>query len=338
MAILSRIYPIALAAVLTGCYESFTPDIDTTPVLCLNSLITAGVPIEYSVTRTWLYTDANGSTDHGVNDAEITLHVNGKPESISYIPQEGDQIHIVAESPTYGKAEAEVTVPVCTPIESLEWEADVTDKWEWVDPEAPEDTYVTTYLINLKARMTIADPAATENYYHFAHNIFSTDEGSQPGVTVLSPVSVYSGTFRYEAEPIFSEHIGILDAISGSDAYGFTFFTDRQFSEKSYTLNLKFEGMRCDVRSEGLTDDMLECGMIFTLNTVSQSYYNWSNYQWQIDNGTIGDLGDIGLGDPVQGYSNVSTGAGVVAAQAGTRYTVNLKDFLKKEITTGRIA
>ncbi len=40
MAILKRLYPLLLAAILSGCYETFTPDVDTTPVLCLNSLIT----------------------------------------------------------------------------------------------------------------------------------------------------------------------------------------------------------------------------------------------------------------------------------------------------------
>ena len=82
-----------------------------------------------------------------------------------------------------------------------------------------------------------------------------------------------------------------------------------------------------------LTDDMLDCGFILILSSVSQSYYNWSNYQWNVENGILGDLGEIGMVDPVWGYSNVSTGAGVVAAQARVSYTINLKDLLKSEIS-----
>lgn len=51
MAILRYIIPILSVFLLTGCYEDFNPEIDTKPVLCLNSLITAGKPIEVDITH-----------------------------------------------------------------------------------------------------------------------------------------------------------------------------------------------------------------------------------------------------------------------------------------------
>ncbi|MDE6468491.1 MAG: hypothetical protein K2L28_06285 [Muribaculaceae bacterium] len=65
------------------------------------------------------------------------------------------------------------------------------------------------------------------------------------------------------------------------------------------------------------------------LSTVSQSYYNWAVYKWNADAGITGDLADLGMAESKWGYSNVSTGAGVVAAKSSACFTVNLKDFLE---------
>ncbi len=334
MAILKYIYPIALSIVLTGCYENFTPDVDTKPVLCLNSLITAGQPIEVSVTHSWFYTDETGAADRQVKDAKVNIYVNGELVGDDYLPQDGDIIKIIAESQTFGSAEAEVTVPVSIPIESLEWEAAVTGKEDW----NYTDETVYYYPMVLRARMTISDPAESENYFQFTYDTNPDDDEIDPDTPFIdSPVMFYPGTLYYEAEPIFSEHIGLIDAISGNDTYGFSFFTDRRFSGGSYTLNLQFNDMGLRIlypeqlRNENI-DDLLNFKIILTLNVISPSYYNWCCYQWNISNGTIGDLGNIGLSDPIWGYSNVSSGAGVVAARSQTSLTIDLKEFLLNEI------
>ncbi len=329
MGILRKIYPVILSVFLTGCYEDFNPRVDIEPVICLNSLITAGEPIELSVTHSWLYTDESGENNHQVDDATISILVNGTKVDNTYLPHEGDTVKITADSPTYGYAEAAVVVPFSVPITSLKWESVITDKWEYGES--------CILSMNLNAKMTISDQADTENYYQFTYQGFPEKEDSDPGVTIYTPMRFYPGTFCYEAEPIFSEHIGELDAISGSDSFGFTFFTDRQFTGKTYTLNLQFNDMIYELRELGTLeedDDLLNCGLVLTLNTVSRSYYNWCNYQWNIENGSIGELGSVGMSDPVWGYSNVSTGAGVVAAQSQASYTINLKDFLKQNLTS----
>lgn len=115
MAILKYILLLFAATLLTGCYENFNPEVDTRPVLCLNSIITAGEPIEVKVSRTWLYNDTNAQRDHSVHDATVTILANGKIVGPDYLPAEGDRIGIVAESPTYGCASAEVIVPLPHP-------------------------------------------------------------------------------------------------------------------------------------------------------------------------------------------------------------------------------
>lgn len=336
MGVLKKIYLLPLPLLLTGCYEDFTPEIDTTPVLCLNSLITAGEPISVNVTHTWLFTDEAATENHQVNDATITIFANNEKVDRSYIPQEGDRIRIVADSRLYGHAEAEVSVPVSVPIADLTWEAYVTDRWEGEDT-----TYkIFDYSIDLWAKLKIDDPLNADNYYHFAYTGFPEKEDSDHDEPLFaSIVKFYPGTFHYEAEPIFSEHIGVFDAISGSDAYGFTFFTDRQFSGDTYTLNIQFKDIQYNLFDRiGISniDDYLNCGFELTLYTDSQSYYNWSCYDWNASDGYIGDLADIGMSEPIWGYSNVSTGAGVVAAQSRATLIINLKDFLKAEMSLNK--
>lgn len=75
-------------------------------------------------------------------------------------------------------------------------------------------------------------------------------------------------------------------------------------------------------------------GLYITLTSISQSYYNWSLYKWYIDNGIISDLSDIGLAESKWGYSNVSTGAGIVVAQSSNTYKINLNKLINQYIQT----
>lgn len=115
----------------------------------------------------------------------------------------------------------------------------------------------------------------------------------------------------------------------GGDAYAFSFFTDRQFAGKSYTLTLQFN----NCWFSGTFDEMPDCDFILTLNSISSSYYNWANYVWQRDNGALNELSDYGFGNPIWGYSNCTSGAGVVAAQSTDEYRIDLSDFIKETIT-----
>lgn len=348
MAILKKLYPFILLPLLTGCYEDFTPGIDTKPVLCLNSLITAGEPIEVTVTHTWLYTDEKASFDHKVDDAEVYIYANGELVDDGFLPSEGDRIKIVAQSKTYGSAEAEVTVPKSVPIVEVKWEATVTDIWRldniiWTDGNESDDEdedsdnsdyslKLLTVDLDLRARVVIKDPADAVNYYQFSYSSFPVEEDSDYEVTTLHPLTFYEGTFQDWEEPIFSEHLGTFDIMTGSGSYGFTFFSDRQFSGKDYKLRILFDGARCSIHSEDLSDVPCDFGYILTLATVSPSYYNWASYRWNTEEGTLNDLSDVGLSDPIWGYSNVSTGAGVVAARSLSSRTISLRSFLQNEL------
>ncbi|MDE7442567.1 MAG: DUF4249 domain-containing protein, partial [Muribaculaceae bacterium] len=125
MAILKKYIILPLLALnVTGCYTEFEPDIDDSPVLCLNSLISAGEPVAVSVTHTWRYSSGYRGIqrDVTVKDADVALYVNGsnvddlvyseedRKFHSDYVPLSGDTVRIVAFNQTYGSAEASVVV------------------------------------------------------------------------------------------------------------------------------------------------------------------------------------------------------------------------------------
>lgn len=63
MAILKKIYPLLLIPLLTLYEDVFASDMHPTPVLCVNSLITAGEPIEAEISKSRLYTDSSDKSE-----------------------------------------------------------------------------------------------------------------------------------------------------------------------------------------------------------------------------------------------------------------------------------
>lgn len=340
MGILKKSLILFLPLLLSACYENFTPDIDVTPVLCINSLITAGKPITVNVSHTWVYTDSYTTDYDEVSDAQVDIYVNGVHVSEDYLPIEGDHIKIIARSAIYGEAVADVVVPAVVPIEAVDWHAEIFARQD--STHSYYDAF--GYRIKINAKLTIPDPPGINNFYQFTYEGFPLDKIKYPNYFPLndstvnsndSPVCFYPGYLNYTVEPIFIEHIGQADLFGGAGSNGYTFFTDSQFSGDSYILNLQFYDFLFDLdqdKMSEITDDLLSCGLILNLNSISRSYYNLCNYLWNDNYGQIPSMGDIGLADPRYGYSNVSTCAGVVAAQATSSYAIDLKDLLTEEI------
>ena len=319
---------------LSGCYEDFNPNVAVRPVLCLNSMITAGEPVEINVTHTWAYPDGSYDMNPSVDDAVVSIFANGTLRAADYIPQEGDRIRIVADSPTYGSAEAEVTVPYAVQIDSLRFMCNVKEAW-WQD--VPGWEMLNEISFNMRIELSISDRPGVDDYFHLSDIIAfwpqeNLDEGPIGGEYYPTEIFLTPGSLRYDSEPIFSEHMDVFESVMGSDAYGFTFFTDRQFPGSSYTLNLLYNDCRYFVRSEQWNPELFDCGYTVTLSAVSKSSYDWSNYLWYSFDGMMGEIGDAGFGDQMWGYSNVSTGAGVVAARTMSKSTINLAGFIEAAV------
>ncbi len=330
MAILRYLITILTAWLLTGCYEDFNPDIDTRPVLCLNSMIVAGQPINVEVTHTWMFNDVNGENNHTVTDAEVTVIVNETIVGPDYLPQEGDKIRIEAESATYGNATAEVEVPCAATLTNVKVTPTVKSVWRF------NDDYGIGISFNLNIEADVEDRNLSDDYYHFGYSDFSIYTGEPANDIYSSPFApmISLGAFEYNAEPIFREHIGTFETIMGNDTdTEFFFFSDRQFSGNKYTLHLNFTDNVYRFYSN-FDMSQFENGVSLKLTAVSQSYYNWVVYRWNVDEGILGELSDIGLAESRWGYSNVSTGAGVVAALTLNGMRISLDEFFQSIINS----
>lgn len=329
------LFALSGSVFLTGCYTDFTPDIDTHPVLCINSLITAGESISVDVTRSWVYTDIKGEEEHDVKDAVVTLYANEMLVNSDYLPKEGDRIRICVHSRFYGDADADVTVPFAPAVD------DVMLTPVLVEGRVQDytDSFITTLTFDMGLKFTISDSPESIDYYHYALDYYSENEMPDDLSGVLgedcnvSFCNLSEGSIIYKAEPIFSVHISEVDAVMGADVDGFTFFTDRQFSGASYKMNILYQNAQAIIRcSPDNIDEICDAGYIVSLSSVSESYYSWFSYAWQSYSGSIGDLSQVVLSEPLKGYSNVSTGAGVVAARAVTRIKIPLDKFLIENV------
>lgn len=333
MAILKYIVFFLCAILFAGCYETFSPDIPEKPVLCVNALLTAGEPMDIRISRTWLYNDTAGNRHHEITDARIYVNVNGHPQDPEYIPKEGDLIHILAESPRYGKAEAEVRVPYAVPIEANYINCELTDS-QVVD-SLPMKGHL-SFIISLG--LEIHDREGSEDFFKLGYlwscpSNPASVSGTTPDERDERYILFSPGTLDLQAEPMFGEHIGVFEAAMGYADSDILFLSDRQFNGKIYTLNLILRQGSYTVNSPTFDPELFDCDIMFSVATISRSYYDYALYAWWHDTSVVEDIANLGFADPTWGYSNVSTGAGVVAACSVASYTLNLKDFLKTSFT-----
>lgn len=342
MAILKNTIIFLLPLILTGCYTDFDPKFDTKPVLCLNSLIKAGEPIKINISHTWVYTDVKGKEDHSVKDAEIKILANGQQVDTTYIAKEGDRIRIEANSLLYGSAEAEVTVPYATPADDIDY--DITLRSIYAD-YTPGWGVTGRMLFDINAAIDVPTSRNKDRYYRLDYKSFSTltddpaytdpDEWGNPEYDYpqypYNPPQCFSKGYFSTPDPIFSEYISDFEDMMGyGSLYDTAFFSDKRFEGASRKIIFGFNGCGFSVTGWDPDSDIMECGYIVTLNTISKSYFDWAMYFWNSESGLIGEFANMGLADPIRGYSNVSTGAGVVAAQSSVTVRINIKDLLQK--------
>ncbi len=341
MDLLKHIIGIMLPSILlTGCYADFEPNIPSTPVLCVNADIVAGSPVKVVVSRTYRYDEGSpiDGLDIYVDDATVTMQVNDDPEQTlhsvitdnglpdyfpdykkfkafmpeNYTPRPGDRIKIRASSPTYGDAWGEVTVPQPVRIDRVETTLKNVERWGSVD-----------YLCDMDVRLYFTDLAAQTDYYKFDLKTFGNTKSY-----------VSSGYFDESIEPLFTEHVGTLES-AVTETSGYTIFSDRQISGKTYPLHIRIDDITFhhNVDNSQSSDDT--GGFKLTLNTISQSYYRHVLSVWEANDGIVGSLGGIGLGEVVTPNSNVSTGAGVISARTPSTVTIALWPLIEKELAAG---
>ncbi|MDE5872164.1 MAG: DUF4249 domain-containing protein, partial [Muribaculaceae bacterium] len=289
MAILKKlIYSVFPVILFTGCYTDFNPDDYSSPVLCINSAITAGEPIEVTVSRTWRYNEPLDSAEMEVKDARISIYINGVIQESGSVASEGDEIRIVAESAEYGKAESSVKVPYSVPIDDVKFIPYGVRVWEWEHDEYDDEEEFSTYIgFDFEVRLRITDRYPGKEWFRLGGDTYALgwpdEEQDVDDDTELHPhrhACLRLGELDYNSDMIFKEHIGIAESVMGGYETPGMFFTDHAFSGSDYTICLRFEGASFEASGEEFEAALLDCGITFKLMTVSESYYNRLNYLW----------------------------------------------------------
>ncbi|MDE7408155.1 MAG: DUF4249 domain-containing protein, partial [Muribaculaceae bacterium] len=246
------IYTLSVAICQTGCTSEFEPNIDSTPVLCMNAVMNVGEPVDVHLTHTWRYSSRRPA-DLTVKDAVVSVWVNGRHvEDVSYnaageagyktsyMPQYGDDVRLVAESKEYGCAEGRTIVPDAARIDTVKCDVVMEPTWYMVSPT--NGFRSVSISMKLDMQMMVNDPADVNNYYQLDWGSYAPRPEYDPDRDHQTPfVSFQLGGIDYDAEPLFAEHIGALETVSGSDAYGFTVFSDRQIQGRTYPLHVRFK-------------------------------------------------------------------------------------------------
>lgn len=319
---------------LTGCYMDIDIKSDSEPVLCMNSVITAGKPFRVELSRTREYTD-DSSDEYAylVKDAEVRLYVNGEyRETLAFdergkkkgyysefSPQEGDDVRLVAYSADYGEAVAEVTVPRSARILGVEGNPNV----RYLYGLSEKGSFNCAF--NLMCIVRIEDTGEGSDYFRISRDVVSPGGGDVHHFTFFE-----GGMFENSKDPVFSEHMGVLDVILDSGNWMFSVFSDRQFSGGTYPLQLYFRDCFISTINPGDDEELYKVGITFRLSTISESLYKWYIYDWQSYDSFNGMLSDAGLAKTMSGYSNVSTHAGVVGAVSECECYYDMEGIVKK--------
>lgn len=362
------ILPLILSLVLTSCFSDFEPDIESKPVLCMISNISDGDSIKVSLTHTWRWSEGSNlkswtgwggeieeyESEFLVKNAQVRLYVNdeyietlklGKgivgvgtnkyggvyyPSEdypwtttgyvyyiAEYIPKCGDKIRLEAESDEYGSAWAEVTVPQTVEIDSVDYTIS--------NFEDRNSTLSEFYIFDMNLSMWFSDPGNETNYYMFDTSSSGYFKGEDDqGIEYKESV-----TFRDETDdPLFTEHVSAIDHVL-AETSGYSFFSDRQISGKSYPLHVRLEAVSYQIDNRLATPDMENSYISLILYSISPSYYRHVISVWAANDGIVGSLGDVGLAEPVFAASNVSTGAGVVSAFTKYEYKLYMRQLIE---------
>ncbi len=227
-------------------------------------------------------------------------------------------------------------------MEYIDFTPEITGSWFY---DREEWGLSVDLRFNLPITITLPNDNTCKRYYKLIFNTFSPllglygdpddDEENEESYFQTSTVSLryFVGSF-YVKDSFFTEFISAFEEIMGEVYINENlFFSNRQFKGDTQDLHLGFDNCSLEINQWDRNPELLNCGVTFTLYSISESYYNWMNYCWQTDESILGEISDFGLAEPMWGYSNVSTGAGVVAAQSSSTITLNLHDFFINSLT-----
>lgn len=263
------------------------------PLLVVNGVQRAGKTANLCIEKSWFFLDSR--IDFRVKDVEVDLYVNGSfKESLQvrdtigdyiftycegqYELCEGDKLRFEVRSSEFETAYAEVTLP----------ESPTVISFDTVSVDYENGT--------IDFAVEIDDPVGTDFYNLCFYNALDAE------------YSMYS---FYSEDPVFANPLDLgADELMGesSDYYGsglYNLFTDTYFDGKTYTVNFTYFFWDVEVFEP----------FVVEMSRVEESLYkNKKTTEEYLENDPNSIIGMFA--EPVQVYSNVENGVGIVSGQS----------------------
>lgn len=314
----------------------------TDPQLVINSLVSVGEPVKARVSKSYFFLDNNGNTQ-APDDVVASLYVNGNlvgemtpsfdtvwdmnliefdeeghpyvPYRLAsvfnsdYCPHEGDVVKIAATANGYDDVEG-TTSPMPNAVTCVVVGSKVSNWYSqyssW-DEYEEDSVFYAGYEMEVTLEITDPNPGKTDFFR------ISADRGSFYGDDGIN----YASYFPEYNDPIFNsltsadnEFVDFSDLNLSPEGV----FTDLLFDGRSYQMKIPFS---VSIRKNADADpDFFR--IAFTVEHLSKEYYNYLN---------TCDQGEVGFqiwAEPIQTYSNVTNGFGIVGGRSANILWVDL--------------
>ncbi len=324
-------FPLLALLLLSSCMKEIDLEhLRAKPRLVLNGALTAGQPVAVNLSRTWFYTEEK--PDLNFPDADVRLYVNDQLQEQlvwyegdtvklkqgyfrgTYIPQLGDRLKVTAAVSDYPDVSAETNIPETPTVLKLTSKTELVERSGWAS------------YYQFKLQFTFQDDPNRTNFYliRFEYKQVTIDKTTgeeQPPYGGYGQSGGWSEmSMDYTSDPLFSSSLTALDKILGYDWMSYRYgrvFSDDLINGKAYTVNLS------STSHYGWTDpsdpNQAESNYIArmycraVLYTLTEPYYRYMKAIIEMeDDNTQQTMIDAGMAEPIQIYSNVTDGVGIL--------------------------
>lgn len=310
---------VLMASILISCETEieFNGKV-TEPVLVANCISCTDSTLKVKITASRFFL-SNGSTFKTIEDATVSLFVNGTYRETmtmsqsgvydsKYVAKTGDVIRLNIEASGYESVWTQETIPQIANVQidssmiSVDSSALTTSGYYNYDQYIPGDTIGSTYNYKYKYAIRLNDPSNQTNYYRLVA-VFKYKYGSYEayGRYINDFNDVVFGTNKDNMDGIFSE--------SGIDYYNV--FSDELIDGKTHTLTFtdEFSGIRYFDENYNPSESEIEKSITIQLQSISKSYYLYLKSLAALDNA------ESFMSEPVQIFTNVQNGLGLLGAK-----------------------
>jgi len=321
---LSIIAIILMFSILTSCETEipFNGTI-TEPMLSVISLPFTDSVIQANVTASRFFL-SNENDFKVVDNATVDLYINGtfKENLIAqgqgnyrsqYIPVEGDIVKLNVSAISYESVWADATVPL--KVAGFQIDSTITRSNTSLIIEGSNyggsvvrlDTVGTTYSNIHNFNIKFSDLAGESNYYRLVVKLTTTANGYSTVSYQNNFDDIVFGTKKENMDGIFSE--------SPYDRYNI--FSDELIDGKPHTITVSIP-VSYDTYYDRVDTTDYERSVSINLQSISQSYYLYLKSLKALE------IADPFMSEPVQIYTNVNGGLGIMGAGANQQRSFDL--------------